>query len=132
MNNTIYEIDEREESTMVSNWTSYLCVSVQESGISLCHMRRAVLGSTDDYLEYDDEGELINDIPEEIDGLEVFGEEDGIILGYDLHVDNELDSLDISFTDMEFKNSIIDFLKDNDWDEGNLDEVVGLFNKHKP
>lgn len=116
-------IDERVDSTMVSHWTVYLCVIETSNGIKLCQLQRDILGHVDDYEQYDDEGELIGGVPDEINGKPVFGVEDSQIVGYDLSDFGGYESQFIPF-DGNLKHDIVSFLHTNRWDDSNLQMIL--------
>ena len=116
-------IDEREDSTMVSHWTVYLCVIESSNGIKLCQLQRDILGHVDDYQHYDEEGELIGEVPDEINGKPVFGIEDSQIVGYDLSDHGSYESQFIPF-DNNLKQAIASYLHNNRWDDSNLQMIL--------
>lgn len=116
-------LDEREDSTMVSHWTVYLCAIENPEGLTLCQLQRVVLGSVDDYLEYDDNGEELNELPDTIGGRAVYGVEDSMILGYDLQDYDSYERCVIPFNET-FKDGVSDFLRRNRWDETNLARIL--------
>ena len=116
-------LDEREDSTMVSHWTVYLCIMVTARGIKLCQLQRDILGHVDEYEQYDDEGELIGEVPDEINGKSVFGIEDSQIVGYDLSDHGSYESQFIPF-DTNLKHAIASYLHTNHWEDSNLQMIL--------
>ena len=121
-------IDSREESTMVSHWDIYLCAKQEGDIFKVCHMQHEVLGDASDYEVYDDRGELIEEMPDEIDGKAVFGVTDGLINGEYLVEDSEAyDSLVIELSDLQASAKVEEYLRSNGWHESLLATIMERF-----
>lgn len=93
-------------------------------------MQREVIGQLADYEEYDEEGELISDdLPDQINGDDVFGVEDESILGYSLVDDEQYESMVVSFASSYPVSDIAKFLEDNDWDMSINAEIQSIWRK---
>ena len=106
----------REQSTMVSNWTEYLRLSKPDKDSALLEIcQYEALGQQ----TFDDEG-VPEEPPYDIDGKEVVGVEDGIIIGGDLRCWND----SFHFTKQTLPDAI-EWLGDN-WNSSNelLDELA--------
>ena len=99
----------REQSTMVSNWDEYLCFSISENSKYRLDLRQYEnLASIYDYYdESTDEYEL----PDEIDGKSVLGQEDENLVGGDLICwrDESIEVADLNGFALRA------WLKENDW-----------------
>lgn len=72
-------LDQRQQSSMVSSWTEYLCLDREADGsYALAVKGYEILGSISEY--YNEETEQY-EIPDEIDGESVIGQEDEYIVG---------------------------------------------------
>ena len=131
MNNGIHIIDSREESTMVSNWTVYLCTIITDEMFRIAHMKREPLGYAEDFIEYDEEGYEVAGIPDVIDGKDVFGLEDGVVIGFNLYEDETDIGQDISYCDLEAANIIDTFINNNRWSKPNASRIKGMFDQKK-
>jgi len=86
---------EREESSMVSNWNEYCCLlRLPENRLRLFTGRYEGLADIHQY--YNEETENY-DLPDEIDGKQVVGREDEIVVGGELQsYDDEVEFVDPS------------------------------------
>jgi hypothetical protein len=109
-------LDSREQSTMVSNWTEYLRLSKSSCDSALLEIcGHEVLGEQ----TCNDEGEP-EEPPTKIDGKDVIGVEDGMIIGGDLKCHN--DEHMFRFTKQTLPDAI-NWLDTNRW--GSSDELLG-------
>ena len=79
---------ERKESTPASTWTTYLCLLPLENGSyrldirsrpPICEYSEWMAGLREDEVDFDD-----MELPDSIDGVDVYGIEDGFILADEL------------------------------------------------
>lgn len=133
MKEAIFELDKREEDTMVSSWTVYLCAKLSNDRLKICHMQREVLGWSEDYVICDEEGHLVTDeLPKSIDGKDVFGTEDGAILGHKFWENSDsYDWLDLNLNEKYQSSLVREFLTSANWNVKNEQKIKKLFQSNK-
>jgi len=102
----------REQSSMVSTWTEYLCLQRDEAGaFKLFTGQYEALAERDQFFnEETDE----YDIPEEIDGKAVVGLEDDYVVGGDLGYFDEQQTISFKSPDDE---ALTEWLVSSGWSD---------------
>ncbi|UCF37439.1 MAG: hypothetical protein JSU96_00785, partial [Acidobacteriota bacterium] len=105
----LIELESRENSSMASTWTEYLCLSrLADETFELSVRTYDVLGAAADYVN-EETGDW--DLSETIEGAFVMGVEDEWVIGGEL-VDNNGKSIEFQQFD---RKVILDFLESVDW-----------------
>lgn len=103
-------LSSREEASMASTWTKYLCLERGDSKrYRLFTGQYEPLGEIAEY--YDEESEEYV-IPESIDGKDVAGTDDDYIVGGDLSWHNEDETVEFNSLD---EPSVAEWLKSQKW-----------------
>ena len=124
-------LDERESSGWVDSWTEYLCIEKQSDGYELSLRSNEILAEA---LEYQDEDGEELELPEKINGKNVYRRDGDFIIGTDKKIRPDTDCGEdsmgsIRFTDSDAEN-VITFLKCLEWyEEGILSEIKEFIKK---
>jgi hypothetical protein len=124
-NDPLTILDNREGSSLVSSWTEYLCLEKGANNQFMLSVKSyGVLGELSDYFN---EKTSEYEVPREINGIEVKGCEDGLIVGGVLQDQSD------NMYPLEFQiinsQEISDWLKDvADWDIAILPKILNILN----
>ena len=119
-------LDQRQESSMVSSWTEYLCLDREADGSYVLAVKGyEILASVSEY--YNEETEQY-EIPDEIDGDFVIGQEDDYIVGGSLR--NHSDEIYTLEFVIPKKEEIEEWLNDiANWDPSIVTKVLDIATK---
>ena len=102
----------REQSSMVSTWTEYLCLQRDDTkGYKLFTGQYEVLAEREHFFN-EETGDY--DIPDEIDGQVVDGVEDDYVVGGDLGYFDDEQAVSFTLSDCQ---AVADWLKTSGWSE---------------
>lgn len=108
--NTVIELANREQSSIVSTWTEHLTISCgQTKRYLIAHAGYDALAEANEYYN-EDKDEY--DIPSHINGQEVVGIEDGYVIGGALMINTDWSGLEFDDPD---EPELAQWLTDSEW-----------------
>lgn len=120
-------IDEREVEDDYATWTEYLVVKTDSNSAAVTIERREILGTVDDYIIYDDDGNRASEIPAKIGGNAVWGEEYGLILGHEFNANETVTLFETNSDETISLISLAETLRDAEWDENLAAKIFDIW-----